>query len=93
MNLEWSGISSSTVAGTAISGTICTLSQTAFTWIAYPKGWGNQNFFYNYDGETYAVVSGFQRRIIPASSTGSVDYQVLIFLTTPDREVSLITGN
>lgn len=93
MNLGWSGISSATLAGTGISGTICTLSQTGFTWIAYPKVWGNQDFFYKYEGETYAVFSGFQKRIIPASATGSVDYQVLIFLTTPDREVSLIAGN
>lgn len=93
MNLGWAGISSATLAGTGISGTICTLSQTGFTWIAYPKVWGNQDFFYKYEGETYAVFSGFQKRIIPASATGSVDYLVLIFLTTPDREVSLIAGN
>jgi len=93
MNLNWSGILAATLSGTSVSGTICTLSQTDFTWIAYPKVWGNQDFFYKYDSETYAVFSGFQKRIIPASATGSVDYQVFIFLTTPDREVSLVAGN
>lgn len=93
MDLGWSGISGATLSGTSVSGTICTLSQTAFTWIAYPKVWGNQDFFYKYGSETYAVFSGFQKRIIPASATGSVDYQVLIFLTTPDREVSLVADN
>lgn len=93
MNMSWAELSAATISGTSVSGTICTLSQSGFTWIAYPKGWGNQDFFYQYEGETYAVFSGFRKRLIPASDTGSVDYQVLIFLTTPDREVSLVADN
>lgn len=93
MSMSWAELSAATISGTSVSGTICTLSQSGFTWIAYPRGWGNQDFFYQYEGETYAVFSGFRKRVIPASDTGSVDYQVLIFLTTPDREVSLVADN
>lgn len=93
MSMSWAELSAATISGTSVSGTICTLSQSGFTWIAYPRGWGDQDFFYQYEGETYAVFSGFRKRLIPASDTGSVDYQVLIFLTTPDREVSLVADN
>lgn len=91
--LTWSAVSASTEVGSAVSGTICTLSTSGYTWIAYPVVWGNQDFFYMYDGETYKVIDGFQKRIILAADTGSVDYLLWLFKTTPDREVKLIAEN
>jgi|GEM_PF-1174529 len=93
--LTWATVSAASNLGsfTAVPKTVCTLSTTGFTWIAYPEAWDIPNFFYRYDSETYAVFDGFQKRIIPASETGSVDYQLWVFKTTPDRTVSLITQN
>ncbi len=93
--LTWSTVSAANNLGllTAIPQKVCDLSQSGYTWIAYPAAWDLPDFFYQYDSETYAVFDGFQKRIIPSASTGTVDYQVWVFKTTPDRTVSLITQN
>jgi hypothetical protein len=93
--LDWSTVSAATNLGsfTAIPQKICDLSTSGYTWIAYPASWDISNFFYQYNSQTYAVFDGFQKRIISSATTGSVDYQVWIFKTTPNITVSLITQN
>ncbi len=91
--LVWATISSATDVGTSIPATICSLDAANYTWIAFPKAWGTQNFFYKYGGSVYAVFDGFEKRIIPAATTGTVDYQVWLFKTTPDIAVDLIVSN
>ncbi len=93
--LTWTTVSAATNLGsfTAIPKTVCALSTTGYTWIAYPASWDIPAFFYQYDSKIYVVLDGFQKRIISASDTGSVDYQLWVFKTTPDRTVSLITQN
>jgi len=93
--LSWSSIAAGTNLGTSISNTICDLSKTAYTWIAFPKAWGSQNFFYRYGtpAAVYAVFDGFEKRLIPAVATGTIDYQVWIFKTIPNIDVSLIANN
>jgi hypothetical protein len=94
--LNWSNIIAGNNLGTSIPNTICSLDPSSYTWIAFPKAWGTQNFFYLYGSPTaiaYAVLDGFEKRIIPAATTGSIDYQVWVFKTTPDIAVSLIVNN
>jgi len=94
-SLAWSSITSGIKisTGTSISGNICNLSKVEFTWIAFPSLWGTQNFFYEYGGSSFAVLDGFHKRLIPASSTGTTDYQLWVFETVPDIDVSLKANN
>ena len=91
--LTWAAIVAATDKGAAIPSTICTLDQTQYTWIAFPKAWGPQNFFFKYGTGTYAVFDGFEKKIILAATTGSVDYQVWVFKTVPNIPVDLIVNN
>lgn len=91
--LTWSNITAATVLGNSIRGTICALSTTGYTWVACPVIWGEQKFFLSYGGQTYPFIDGIQKRVFPALTTGSVDYQVWIFKTTPDIAVNLIVNN
>jgi hypothetical protein len=91
--LSWATIISGGSTVTSIGGTVCTLNTTAYTWIAFPVGWGNIIFFYKYSGSTYPVFDGFQKQIFTAAQTGSVEYQVWLFKTTPDIAVDLIANN
>lgn len=92
--LNWSAISAGSKPTDSVLGTICTLSQADdYTWIAFPVRWGTPDFFYQYEGKMYAVIDGYEKRIIPASETGADDYQLWVFLTKPDREVVLTAAN
>ena len=91
--LTWEQVIAANKLGHSILGTICNLDLSAYTWIAFPTAWGNQSFFYQYDGISYAVVDGLQKRVIKAASTGSVDYQIWFFNTKPNTAVSLIANN
>lgn len=93
--LDWGAVSSAINVGSAIPSTICNLDGASFTWIAFPKEWGTQNFFYRYGTPAlvYAVFDGFEKRIIPAATTGTVDYQVWLFKTKPIITVELIVSN
>jgi hypothetical protein len=93
--LSWLNITSATNLGTSIPGTICNLDASNYTWIAFPKAWEPKNFFYRFGSlnEVSAVIDGFEKRIIPAATTGSVDYQVWVFKTTPNIAVNLIINN
>jgi hypothetical protein len=79
--------------GTSISGSICQLSKTEYTWIAFPSFWGNQNFFYEYGNSSYEIIGGVHKRFFPAASTGTTDYQLWVFETVPDIDVNLIVNN
>ena len=93
--LSWSDITSGNVLGTSIPSVICSLDASKYTWIAFPKVWGSQNFFYQYGLPltAYIVLDGFEKRMIPAASTGTIDYQVWVFKITPNIPVSLIANN
>ena len=93
--LSWSDITSANVLGTSIPSVICSLDASKYTWIAFPKVWGSQNFFYQYGSPltAYIVLDGFEKRMIPAASTGSIDYQIWVFKITPNIPVSLIANN
>ena len=94
--LAWADVSAATDLGHSIPSTICALEVTNYTWIAFPSAWGNQSFFYQYGGISYAVVDGLQKRVIKAALTGSVDYQIWFFNTKPNAAagtVSLIANN
>ncbi len=88
--LDWTSISSGTDKGSSIPSTICSLDLAQYTWVAFPKAWGVQSFFYKYGGSVYSVFDGFEKRIV---SNGSVDYQVWVFKTTPNIPVDLIVNN
>jgi len=94
-SLNWAtDISTATVLGTSIyMGTVCQMDQGKYNWIAFPKEWGTQYFFYRYGGEVYPVFDGFEVRMIPASETGSVDYQTILFKIKPDMAVELMISN
>jgi len=93
--LSWSDITSANVLGTSIPTVICSLDASKYTWIAFPKVWGSQNFFYKYGSPltTYIVLDGFEKRMISAALTGSIDYQIWVFKITPNIPVSLIANN
>jgi hypothetical protein len=94
-SLTWSNISTGIKinTGMSISGNICNLSKVEYTWIAFPLSWGTQNFFYEYGGSSFAVLSGYHKRLLPASSTGTIDYQLWVFETIPDIDVNLKVNN
>ena len=92
-SLSWASIAAATDIGSSIPSTICTLDLSQFTWIAFPKAWGAQNFFFKYGAGVYAVFDGFEKRIISAATTGTVDYQVWVFKTVPNIPVDLIVNN
>lgn len=93
--LSWTDILSGTNLGTSIRNPICDLNASNYTWIAFPKAWGKQNFFYRYGTPTKvsAVLDGYEIRLIPAAVTGSVDYLVWVFKTKPNVTVNLIINN
>jgi hypothetical protein len=71
---------------------ICTLDKTisTWTWIAFPKAWGAQSFFFRYNDLVYSVFEGFEKRVV---TIGTVAYQVWVFKTTPNVDVDLIVNN
>ncbi|GEM_PF-757004 len=101
--LDWATINTvPNTVGTSIPSTICTLATTpsTWTWIAFPKAWGAQNFFFKYipadiipavPAVVYSVFDGFEKRVV--TSSAGVDYQVWIFKTTPNVNVDLIVNN
>lgn len=94
--LSWANIILATNKGNSIPATICSLDNTnKYTWVAFPKAWGAQNFFYKYGGGVYPVFDGFEKRIVPLATTGTVDYQLWVFktYTTPAIPVDLIVNN
>jgi hypothetical protein len=77
---------------TAAASKICTLDKTSstWTWVAFPKAWGAQSFFFRYNDLVYSVFEGFEKRVV---TIGTVDYQVWVFKTTPNVDVDLIVNN
>jgi len=96
--LSWTnivtGLTTSAISSLPASAPICELSTTGYTWIAFPKAWGTQDFFYRYGTpvKVYPVFDGFEKRVMPAATTGSVDYQVWVFKTKPTTTVQLIVS-
>lgn len=96
--LLWSDIQAGTNLGTSFPATaaICTMDAAKYTWIAFPKIWGSQNFFYRY-GTTpvnYIVLDGIEKRLLATTDVKPIDYQIWLFEIKPGTTpVSLTAYN